>query len=180
MEGSLARFLERNDKPGLGKYLAGITTDERLMAVVLCHDGALYYKTERTPSEMADVAASVLALTLGFISWLFLRRCVNVLVGDIRGRRYLDDAHSEPGSRPILTQIRRVLREVEHRQRLEIDFHENWTIEEIWCRRRVSNSRPPDYKSGALPTELLRQVVLVRALFWAHGSRAASEAFPCM
>jgi hypothetical protein len=26
-----------------------------------------------------------------------------------------------------------------------------------WCRLRDSNPRPPDYKSGALPTELSRQ-----------------------
>src|SRR5690349_6507528 len=191
MEGSLTGFLERDDKRGLRGYLAGITTDERLMAVVLCRDnGKLLYKTDRTPKEIgcdvldktgergstllkledgsvevssftfreaegtqvhalivhdlsfidrrqssarnyvlavAGIAASVLALTLGFLFWLFLRRWVNVLVGDIRGRRFLDDAKSEPGSRPILTQIRRVLREAEHRQRLEIDFHENWT-----------------------------------------------------
>jgi len=191
MEGSLTSLLERDDKRGLRSYLAGITTDERLMAVVLCRDSAtLLYKTERTPREigcdvldrtgergssllklkdgsaevssflfrdgtdnpvralivhdlsfidrrqssarnyvlaLAGIAASVLALTLGFLFWLLLRRWVNVLVGDIRGRRFLDDAKSEPGSRPILTQIRRVLREAEHRQRLEIDFHENWT-----------------------------------------------------
>jgi trehalose 6-phosphate synthase len=191
MEGSLTSLLERDDKRGLRGYLAGITTDERLMAVVLCRDNStLLYKTERTPKEigcdvldqtgergsgllklkdgsvevssfvfkdatdapiralivhdlsfidrrqssarnyvlaLAGIAASVLALTLGFLFWLFLRRWVNVLVGDIRGRRYLDDAKSEPDSRPILTQIRRVLREAEHRQRLEIDFHENWT-----------------------------------------------------
>ena len=191
MEGSLTGFLEREDKRGLRGYLAGITTDERLMAVVLCRDNStLLYKTERTPREigcnvldqtgergsgllklrdgsvevssfvfkdakdapihalivhdlsfidrrqssarnyvlaLAGIAASVLALTLGFLFWLLLRRWVNVLVGDIRGRRFLDDAKSEPGSRPILTQIRRVLREAEHRQRLEIDFHENWT-----------------------------------------------------
>ncbi len=191
MEGSLTGLLERDDKRGLRGYLAGITTDERLMAVVLCRDNSkLLYKTDRTPKEIgcdvldktgergstllkledgsvevssftfkdaagtpiralivhdlsfidrrqssarnyvlavAGIAASVLALTLGFLFWLFLRRWVNVLVGDIRGRRFLDDAKSEPGSRPILTQIRRVLREAEHRQRLEIDFHENWT-----------------------------------------------------
>ena len=28
---------------------------------------------------------------------------------------------------------------------------------EYWCRRQESNSRPPDYKSGALPTELHRR-----------------------
>jgi trehalose 6-phosphate synthase len=76
---------------------------------------------------VAGVAASVLALFLGFVFWLLIRRWVNELVGDIRGRRFLDDARSEPGSRPLLTQIRRVLREVETTQRLEIDFHENWT-----------------------------------------------------
>ena len=76
---------------------------------------------------LAGVAASVLALFLGFVFWLLIRRWVNELVGDIRGRRFLDDARSEPGSRPLLTQIRRVLREVETTQRLEIDFHENWT-----------------------------------------------------
>ena len=49
----------------------------------------------------------------GFVFWLLIRRWVNELLGDIRGRRFLDDARSEPGSRPLLTQIRRVLREVE-------------------------------------------------------------------
>ena len=191
MEGSLTRFLERGDDKGLASYLAAITTDERLMAIVLCDDSAAaLFATDRTPAEiecsvrrdigdrgssivkladgsvevssfpmgsangrpvtalivhdlsfidrrqssarnyvlaLAGVAASVLALFLGFVFWLLIRRWVNELVGDIRGRRFLDDARSEPGSRPILTQIRRVLREVETTQRLEIDFHENWT-----------------------------------------------------
>ncbi len=191
MEGSLTDFLERDDQAGLAAYLAAITTDERLMAIVLCGDGArTLFKTDRTPVEikcsvlrdigergssivkltdgsvevssfpmgrandtsvtalivhdlsfidrrqssarnyvlaLAGVAASVLALFLGFVFWLLIRRWVNELVSDIRGRRFLDDARSEPGSRPLLTQIRRVLREVETTQRLEIDFHENWT-----------------------------------------------------
>jgi len=191
MEGSLTGFLERDDKKGLASYLAAITTDERLMAIVLCDEGTnALFTTERTPAEiecsvrrdigdrgssivklidgsvevssfpmgsangkpvtalivhdlsfidrrqssarnyvlaLAGVAASVLALFLGFLFWLLIRRWVNELVGDIRGRRFLDDARSEPGSRPLLTQIRRVLREVETTQRLEIDFHENWT-----------------------------------------------------
>jgi trehalose 6-phosphate synthase/phosphatase len=191
MEGSLTSFLERDDKKGLATYLAAITTDERLMAIVLCDDGTkALFKTDRTPAEIecsvsrdignrgssivkladgsvevssfpmgnangkpvialivhdlsfidrrqssarnyvlavAGVAASVLALFLGFVFWLLIRRWINELVGDIRGRRFLDDARSEPGSRPLLTQIRRVLREVESTQRLEIDFHENWT-----------------------------------------------------
>jgi trehalose 6-phosphate synthase len=191
MERSLTGFLERDDQAGLASYLAAITTDERLMAIVLCDDGArVLFKTDRTPAKidcsvqrelgqrgsglvkladgsvevssfpmgsangrpvtalvvhdlsfidrrqssarnyvlaLAGVAASVLALFLGFLFWLLIRRWVNELVGDIRGRRFLDDARSEPGSRPVLTQIRRVLREVETTQRLEIDFHENWT-----------------------------------------------------
>jgi trehalose 6-phosphate synthase/phosphatase len=191
MEQSLAGFLERGDKEGLASYLAGITTDERLMAIVLCDDDSkTIFTTDRTPAEIkcsvrrdigergsnivkladgsvevssfpmgsangrpvtalivhdlsfidrrqssarnyvlavAGVAASVLALFLGFVFWLLIRRWVNELLGDIRGRRFLDDARSEPGSRPLLTQIRRVLREVETTQRLEIDFHENWT-----------------------------------------------------
>jgi trehalose 6-phosphate synthase/phosphatase len=191
MEGSLTGLLERNDQTGLSAYLAAITTDERLMAIVLCDgDAHTLFKTDRTPVEikcsvlrdigergssivkladgsvevssfpmgsadgksvtalivhdlsfidrrqssarnyvlaLAGVAASVLALFLGFVFWLLIRRWVNELVGDIRGRRFLDDARSEPGSRPLLTQIRRVLREVETTQRLEIDFHENWT-----------------------------------------------------
>ena len=39
MQGSLAGYLERGDEKGLGDYLAAITTDERLMAIVLCDDG---------------------------------------------------------------------------------------------------------------------------------------------
>jgi trehalose-6-phosphate synthase len=191
MEGALTDFLERDDDKGLANYLAAITTDERLMAIIICgQDAKPLFATDRTPREiscelhrdigargsslvklsagsvevssfpmgsangapiyalivhdlsfidrrqssarsyvlaLAGVAASVLALFLGFVFWLLIRRWVNELVGDIRGRRFQDDARSEPGSRPILTQIRRVLREVETSQRLEIDFHENWT-----------------------------------------------------
>jgi trehalose 6-phosphate synthase len=191
MTTTLSGLLDKNDQRALRKYLAGITADERLLAVVACRaDGMLIYQTERTPDAitcalalqigeqgnrylqlpsgsvevsafslegangdssrllivhdlsfidrrqstarnyvlaLSGVIASALALFVGFLFWLLLRRWVAVLVGDIRGRRYLDDAESDVGSRPILTQIRRVLREMEHRQRLEIDFHENWT-----------------------------------------------------
>jgi len=191
MATSLARLADKRDSRELRSYLASITADERLLAVVLCGaDENLIYKTDRTPEAitcaatrdigergnrlmqlpsgsvevssfpyasasgmpfralvvhdlsfidrrqstarnyvlaLAGVFSTVLALLVGFVFWLLLRRWVNVLVGDIRGRRFWDDAESEPASRPILTQIRRVLREVEHTQRLEIDFHENWT-----------------------------------------------------
>jgi ABC-type maltose transport system permease subunit len=53
MEGSLTGLLERNDQNGLAAYLAAITTDERLMAIVLCDDGAhTLFKTDRTPVEI--------------------------------------------------------------------------------------------------------------------------------
>src|SRR5687767_8699562 len=53
MEGSLTGFLDRGDNQALSSYLAAITTDERLMAIVLCDDdtGALF-RTERTPGEI--------------------------------------------------------------------------------------------------------------------------------
>jgi trehalose-6-phosphate synthase len=99
--------------------------------LLIVHDLSFIDRRQSTARNyvlaLAGVIASALALLVGFLFWLLLRRWVNVLVSDIRGRRYLDDAESDVGSRPILTQIRRVLREVEHRQRLEIDFHENWT-----------------------------------------------------
>ena len=99
--------------------------------LLIVHDLSFIDRRQSTARNyvlaLAGVIASALALLVGFLFWLLLRRWVNVLVSDIRGRRYLDDAESDIGSRPILTQIRRVLREVEHRQRLEIDFHENWT-----------------------------------------------------
>ena len=52
---------------------------------------------------------------------------MNVLIGDIRGKRFLDNAQSPRASLPILSQVRQVLAEVEEKQRLEIDFRENWT-----------------------------------------------------
>ena len=145
---------------------------------------------------VAGVAASVLALFLGFVFWLLIRRWVNELFGDIRGRRFLDDARSEPGSRPLLTQIRRVLREVETTQRLEIDFHENWTPQALQQVVRdhlgapeviiVSNREP--YIHNAAPTGIVVQVPasgLVTALepvmracsgTWiAHGSGTADR-----
>jgi trehalose 6-phosphate synthase/phosphatase len=195
MNTPLSALIEKNDKQALKEYLGNITADERLLAVVVCRaDGALIYKTERTPDvigceltqrigergnqlmelpsgsvelsvftyasanrpsvrilivhdlsfidrrqltarnyvlALAGVLATVLALLVGFVFWLLVRRWVNALVRDIRGKRFLDDAESEPGSRRILAQIKRVLHEAERSQRLEIDFHENWTPEAL-------------------------------------------------
>ena len=115
-------------------------------------------------APLAGVAASVLALFLGFVFWLLIRRWINELVGDIRGRRFLDDARSEPGSRPLLTQIRRVLREVETTQRLEIDFHENWTPQALQqvVRDHLGRFRRPLQKHPIpLDDVLFRQTAVV-------------------
>ncbi len=183
--------MDGQDKTALRSYLAGITDDERLLAVMLCRsDDQLIYKTDRTPDSVScasthdigirdsrilqlpsgsvevsafnyatsagvsfrallihdlsfidrrqstarnyvlalgGVFASILALVVGFVFWLLLRRWVKVLVGDIRNLRFLDDAESELGSRTILTQVRNALRQLETNQRLEIDYRENWT-----------------------------------------------------
>lgn len=185
-------LIEKHDLTSLRNYLAKLTTDERLLAIVLCKmDGALIYRTDATPSTVScrnsiaiepskngytlqlasgSVAVSlfdiepaeatpfrlilihdlsyidrrqsvarnyvmaaiglfltVLALLVGFATWLAIRRWVNVLVGDIRGLRFLDDAESPLVAQPVLKQVRDVLKEIEHNQRLEIDFKENWT-----------------------------------------------------
>jgi len=73
------------------------------------------------------ISVLLLALLIVLVAWLQLRRWAKVLIGDIRGKRFLDDAQSPRSSLPILSQVRLVLAEAEERQRLEIDFHENWT-----------------------------------------------------
>ena len=65
------------------------------------------------------IAVLLLALLVVLVAWLQLRRLVNVLIGDIRGKRFLDDARSPRASQPILSQVRQVLAEVEEKQRLE-------------------------------------------------------------
>lgn len=188
MIGSLERLADEQDPISLRAYLASITADERLLAIILCKaDGTDLFRTVGAPPQvtcrqetdrgnrlvqlpsgsvgvssfpftslagaplrvvivhdlrfidrrtstarnyifaLAVVMASALAVVVGFLFWLLLQRWIAVLIGDIRGRRFLDDAHSERGSWPILLQVRKALREIESNQRLEIDFHENWT-----------------------------------------------------
>ncbi len=188
-EEQVAGFVERREQAKLRSLLNKITSDQRLLAVLVCRpDGTTIVQTERTPAtikcETLDqtqvgrrvvqlpsgsvqisrfassakgppfslitvhdlsfvdrrqrsardfvlafigVGAVVLALLVVIAAWLQLRRWVEVLVGDIRGLRYRDDAKSPRSSMPVLSQVRRVLREVEASQRLEIDFSENWT-----------------------------------------------------
>ena len=99
--------------------------------VVMLSDLSFVDRRQRTARDfiLVFVGISILlvALLVVLVAWLALRRWVNVLIGDIRGKRFLDDAQSPRSTLPILSQVRQVLAEVEEKQRLEIDFRENWT-----------------------------------------------------
>ena len=99
--------------------------------VVLLSDLSFVDRRQRTARDFVLVFVGIsillLALLVVLVAWLALRRWVNVLIGDIRGKRFLDDAQSPRSTLPILSQVRQVLAEAEEKQRLEIDFRENWT-----------------------------------------------------
>jgi trehalose-6-phosphate synthase len=191
MEEPITDLVGNGSEARLRAYLAKITTDERLLAILVCRpDGKTIFKSDRTPASISceeegntDPARShimqlrsgsvqvsrfdfdnatpkpfrvlmihdlsfvdrrqrtardfvlvfvgisilLLALLIVMVAWLQLRRWAQVLIGDIRGKRFFDNAHSPRESLPILSQVREVLAEAEERQRLEIDFRENWT-----------------------------------------------------
>jgi trehalose 6-phosphate synthase len=190
VESPLAELVAQDNEVKLRSYLARMTADERLLAVLLCRpDGTTIARSERVPHNISceqqgktkpfsagiiqlpsgsvqlsrfdydngeppyrvlmlsdlsfvdrrqrtardfvlvflGIAILLLALLVVLVAWLQLRRLVNVLIGDIRGKRFLDNAQSPRASLPILSQVRQVLAEVEEKQRLEIDFRENWT-----------------------------------------------------
>jgi trehalose-6-phosphate synthase len=99
--------------------------------ILMLHDLSFVDRRQRTARDFVlvfiGISVLLLALLVVLVAWLQLRRWVNVLIGDIRGKRFLDDAQSPRSSQPILTQVRKVLAEAEQKQRLEIDFRENWT-----------------------------------------------------
>ncbi len=99
--------------------------------VLMLHDLSFADRRQRTARDFIlvfiGISVLLLALLVVLVAWLQLRRWVNVLIGDIRGKRFLDNAQSPRSSQPILTQVRQVLAEAEQKQRLEIDFRENWT-----------------------------------------------------
>jgi trehalose 6-phosphate synthase len=73
------------------------------------------------------VAAVALALLAAFAARLLLNRSMRQLLVDISRRRFLDDAQSPRETRPVLRRVRQLLTELEAKQRLEVDFRENWT-----------------------------------------------------
>ncbi len=191
MEEPITDLVEKGNESRLKSYLAKVSTDERLLAILVCRpDGSTLYRTDRAPPAIScgangdssnapssivqlpsgsvqisrfdydsaepvpfrvllmhdlsfvdrrqrtardfvlvfvGISVLLLALLVVLVAWLQLRRWVQVLIGDIRGKRFLDDAESPSASLPILSQVRQVLAEAEEKQRLEIDFHENWT-----------------------------------------------------
>jgi trehalose 6-phosphate synthase/phosphatase len=99
--------------------------------VLMLHDLSFVDRRQRTARDFVlvfvGISVLLLALLIVLMAWLQLRRWAQVLIGDIRGKRFLDNAQSPRSSLPILTHVRQVLAEVEEKQRLEIDFRENWT-----------------------------------------------------
>jgi trehalose 6-phosphate synthase len=99
--------------------------------VLIVYDLSFIDRRQRTARDFIVVFIGItvllLALLVVLVAWLQVRRWVNLLVLDIRGKRFLDNARSSRASFPILSQVREVLAEAEERQRLEIDFRENWT-----------------------------------------------------
>ena len=107
-----------------------VAADGQPAVVILVHDMSFvdrrYTKARDYLIAFGVMSALVIALLSVAAAWLLLRRWGALLVRDIRSRRFLDDAEGH-SSVPILSQVRKVLREIEHDQRLEIDYRENWT-----------------------------------------------------
>jgi trehalose-6-phosphate synthase len=101
----------------------------------------------RSPAEahrllhagISGLAVAALGLSA---AWWLLRRWNAHLLGDIEEQRFLDDAKSPRFSAPILSRVREALREAEARQRLEIDYTENWTPQALQHVVREALSSP--------------------------------------
>jgi trehalose 6-phosphate synthase/phosphatase len=103
--------------------------------------------------------AAALALLAAVAVRLLLNRWMRQLLVDISRRRFLDDAESPRETRPVLRRVRQLLSELEVKQRLEIDFRENWTPQALQQVVReqldsgpiivVSNREPCIHNTGA-------------------------------
>jgi trehalose 6-phosphate synthase/phosphatase len=143
------------------------------------------------------ISLVILALFLVLAAWLVVRRWANILIGDITGRRFFDNARSGPLSLPILRQVRKALSEMEETQRAEIDYRENWTPQALQLVVRdqlhspqiivVSNREPYAHEfneSGAIEVRVpasgmvtaLEPVMRACSGTWvAHGSGSADR-----
>ncbi|MGH8207196.1 MAG: alpha,alpha-trehalose-phosphate synthase (UDP-forming) [Steroidobacteraceae bacterium] len=118
--GSVQLTVFDQDPPNQPPYRVGIL-----------YDMSFVDRRQNTAREyliaFGGVSVVIVALMLVLGAWLLLRRWANVLVHDISGRRFLDNAQSAPLWMPILRQVRKVLHDMEESQRLEMDYRENWT-----------------------------------------------------
>jgi trehalose 6-phosphate synthase/phosphatase len=143
------------------------------------------------------ISLVILALFLVLAAWLVVRRWAKILIGDITGRRFFDNARSGPLSLPILRQVRKALSEMEETQRAEIDYRENWTPQALQLVVRdqlhspqiivVSNREPYAHEfneSGAIEVRVpasgmvtaLEPVMRACSGTWvAHGSGSADR-----
>ncbi|HEX3847510.1 MAG TPA: hypothetical protein VHV81_09010, partial [Steroidobacteraceae bacterium] len=154
MEEPITELVEHGNETRLRAYLAKVTAEERLLAILVCRpNGSTLFKSERTPPAIAcettdnstaagsrvlelasgsvqvtrfdfdnaeptpfrvlmvhdlsfvdrrqrtardfvlvfvGISVLLLALLVVLVAWLQLRRWVEVLIGDIRGKRFLD------------------------------------------------------------------------------------------
>ena len=132
-------------------------------SVLLAHDLAFVARRRTTARYLAlaatVVAAVALALLAALAVRLLLNRSMRQLLADISRRRFLDDAESPRETRPVLRRVRQLLSELEAKQRLEFDFHENWTPQALQQVVReqldsgpiivVSNREPYIHNAGA-------------------------------
>ncbi len=103
---------------------------------VLAHDMSLLdYRRGRIRDYMMALGAVGGVVLVGlavFVAWLILRSWGETLVKDITSLRFLDSPSKQPAaSVPVLSQVRKVLQDIEQNQRLEIDYRENWTPEAL-------------------------------------------------
>ena len=109
--------------------------DKPAFTVFVTHDlgfaASRQTRARRYLIAFTAVSVVVLGLLVVLIAWFMLKRWAAILIGDIRSRRFLDDAQSSSLSMPVLSQVRQVMREIEESQRLEIDYRENWTAQAL-------------------------------------------------
>lgn len=154
-------------------------------------------RVRRYMLALTGVSVVVIGLLIVLIAWFLIKRWAAILIGDIRSRRFLDDAHSSALTIPVLSQVRQVMREIEESQRLEIDYRENWTAQALHQVVRdllrspqilvVSNREPYIHsrnETGALQVQFpasgmvtaLEPIVRACAGTWiAHGSGTADR-----
>ena len=124
--------------------------------VLIVHDLGFIDRRQTTARNIvlafALLTSCALAMLAGLGLRLLLNRWIRLLVGDISSKRFLDDAESSLASVPVLMEVRQALRELEARQRLEIEFQENWTPQALQhvvreqlesCQMLVVSNREP-------------------------------------